>query len=454
MDIQEIRASEKNKNQVSIGNFLSSFISKRSQRIGKEIIVIGLGQAMAMVGGLVGVRILTELLNPKNYGQLALAMTMVAFTNKAVFGPISGGAMRYYASAAESRDANKYIDALKGIITSSIGILISVGGIIFFVLWLLIQPSWLMLGIFTLCFAIFSGLNSILNSIQNAARRRITVALHQGLASWSRFTFAAALIFLFNGASTSAMIGYSVAMIIVLSSQLFFFRKNSVINVLDESDSGSEISLWRKRILNYSWPFVIWSLVAWAQDASGRWALQFFGRFEEIGLYAVLYQLGVYPIILASTLILDLVAPILYEQAGDASNQERMDNVFNLNRKITFLVIAISGIVFVLSLLLHEIIFSILVAVEYRSVSWLFPIMIFSSGIFAASQSMSLFIMSETKTYRLIAPKVITAFAGILLSFLGAYSFGVAGVVAGYSLFTVFQFAWIAILVGLSRRKL
>ena len=63
--------------------------SSRFRRLGHEFFWITLGQAVAVSGALVGVRVLTGLLAPEAYGQLALGMTLATLVNQIVLGPLS-----------------------------------------------------------------------------------------------------------------------------------------------------------------------------------------------------------------------------------------------------------------------------------------------------------------------------------------------------------------------------
>jgi O-antigen/teichoic acid export membrane protein len=70
-----------------------------------------LGQLAAVSGALLGVRLLTELLDPAAYGELALAMTVATLVNQVLLGPIGGGITRFYAPAQEQSALGDYLRA-------------------------------------------------------------------------------------------------------------------------------------------------------------------------------------------------------------------------------------------------------------------------------------------------------------------------------------------------------
>ncbi len=202
-------------------------------------------------------------------------------------------------------------------------------------------------------------------------------------------------------------------------------------------------------IFRYSWPFAAWGLFTWLQLASDRWALEAFSNAEEVGRFAVLYQLGYYPISLATGMATQFLAPIFFQRAGDGTDVDRTTNVHRLSWQMSGLALGTTAVAVCLALLFHAQVFRLLVAPRYRSVSHLLPWMMLAGGAFAAGQAMSLSLMSQMKTRALIAPKVITALLGVLLNVGGAYWLGTTGLVAAAGIAAAVYLAWMA---ALSRR--
>lgn len=419
--------------------------SERFRRLSKEGFWIVLGQAMAVLGLLVGVRLLTELLDPAAYGELALGMTLATLVNQTVLGPLGNGATRFYAPAVEQGDLGGYLYAVRRLVLSATGIIVLL--MLFAVAGLLItgRTDWIAIATAALIFAILSGYSSILNGIQNAARQRSIVALHQGMESWARFLVAAGLILWLGASSAVAMLGYAIALIVVLGSQYVFFRK-----IIPRHITGADKEKgWQEQIWNYSWPFTTWGIFTWAQLASDRWALELFTTTQEVGLYAVLLQLGYYPISMATGMAMQFFAPIFYQRAGDASDSRRNANVNSLSLGLTVLALGVTGAAFVGALLFHAQIFLIFVAKEYGAVSYLLPWVILAGGVFAAGQTIALNLMSQMKTRTMMTAKIITALLGVTFNFAGAYWYGTTGIVIAGVSFSVSYFLW---MVALSKK--
>ena len=409
---------------------------------------IVLGQAAAIAGSLVGVRLLTELLAPAVYGELALGLTLAALVNQTVLGPLANGVTRFYAPAQEQMDLGGYLSAVRRlalmatvvvflIVLIAVAILIAAG-----------RGQWTGIAIAALAYATLSGHNAILNGIQNAARQRAIVALHQALESWARFLAAAGLVLWLGASSAVAMIGYAVGVVLVLASQYLFFRRS-----LHAYGAALDSMRWRSKIWRYSWPISIFGVFTWVQLASDRWALEAFETTREVGIFAALFQLGYYPMSMASTMATQFLAPIFYQRAGDASDSRRNADVSRLSWKLTALSLFATAAAFLLGLLFHRQIFRIFVAGEYAAVSYLLPWMLLAGGIFAAGQTIALNLMSQMRTRAMMGAKTATALAGVALNFAGAYWLGTAGIVIAAVLFSVLYFAWMAALSARSPQQ-
>jgi O-antigen/teichoic acid export membrane protein len=267
---------------------VKAIYSPRFRRLFKESFWIALGQEMAMLGLLVGVRLLTELLDPAAYGELALGLTVASLVNQIVFGPLGGGIIRIYAPAVEQGGFGSYLTAVRQLVCSATVIIALIALIAVVCLLVTGRTEWIAIAVAALIFATINGYNSILSGIQNAARQRSIVGLHQGFETWARFLVAAGFMLWLGVTSTVAIAGYAVAALMVLGSQYVFFRK---IKLRDISVSDNE-RIWREQIWKFSWPISIFGIFTWMQLVSDRWALEFFSTTQEVGLDAVLFQIG------------------------------------------------------------------------------------------------------------------------------------------------------------------
>jgi O-antigen/teichoic acid export membrane protein len=411
------------------------------RRISIEGFWILFGQAMAVVGSLMGVRLLTELMSPAAFGELALGLTAATLVHQIVIGPLSNGIIRFYAPSVEQRDLAGYIRASRGLTLSATWIILGPLAAAVGVLLLLQQARWIPITIAAFVFAALSGYNLILGGMQNAARQRAVMALHQAAESWARIILAVALLVWLGRTGEMAILGYSIAAALILASQLVFFRRIQ----MGAAPHSAGID-WRQKILQYSWPFATWGLFSWAQSASDRWALDYYGDTQVVGQYAVLYQLGYYPLSVLTIMTMQLLAPILYQRAGDATDPQRNARVEVLSWRLTYAALGLTVIMSLLAFMFHREVFSLFAAHAYGSVSHLLPWMFLAGGIFAAGQTMALNLMSQMRTNVMMSAKIVTALLGSLLNFVGACWWGTAGVVGAGVAFSVVYCLWMIVL--------
>lgn len=397
------------------------------RRLSKEALWIVLGQAAAVVGTLIGVRILTGLLRPAQYGELALGLTSATLVHQTITAPLGAGFSRFYAAAAEARDLHNYLKAFRRLTIAATAAVITLAAVL--TLWLLAigWVQWLGLGLASLVYAFVTGYSGIFNGIQNAARQRTVVALHQGMDACLRFLLAAGMILWLGRSSSIAMTGYVIGSLLVLISQFLFFWTlitRHQASVIDHAET------WSGRIWTYSWPFTVWGIFYWGQVASDRWSLATFDSPQDVGLYAVLFQLSYYPVSLSAGMAFQFLSPILFQRAGDATDARRKAHAEFLAQQITHFVLAITAVAFAAVFLLHDRIFAILVGSQYRRVSYLLPWALLTSGFFSAGQSIALRFMTRLQSHLLIPINVGIAVAGIAANFAGAFFAGINGVVS------------------------
>ena len=78
-------------------------------RIGSEASWVFGGQIGVAIGGLVGIKVLTHLLSPDEFGRFSIASTVILFVGANIFGPLGQGLMRYWSIVQDRNDLDNYI---------------------------------------------------------------------------------------------------------------------------------------------------------------------------------------------------------------------------------------------------------------------------------------------------------------------------------------------------------
>jgi len=420
-------------------------------RLGQEFTWILVGQAATVIGGLVGLRLLTDYLSPATFGEIALIMTIATLVNQTILGPLAGAALRFLSPAEEERTTYAYLQALWQLVlkvslwtllaTGLLGVGLAVYG----------RLDWSFYLVSAIIYALFTGYNQTLNGLQNALRQRKVVAWHAALGQWLQVGLVLLAVVWLGPTSGNAMMGYALAAFLVLPSQTYFFRRK-VLTLPGMQNQPTTLTVhgWRRKLRDYALPISGWGVFTWGQMSSDRWALQISASTSNVGYFAVLYRLGYYPITLITGLVTQLITPILFQKAGDATDASRMQTAVRVNQWLTLASLAITAVATVLAYFLHGPIFSILVAPEYRDISWLLPWIILTGGLFATGQIATISLLSEANTRRLIAPKIGTAVFATALNFAAAHWYGLAGVIFAGVISGLVYVVWI---VALTRRN-
>jgi len=413
----------------------------RIKRLAKEGSWIVIGQIAAVAGTLVLVRVLTEHLDPAQYGQLALGLTVAGLVNAVVMGGVTNGISRFYSIAAEKQDLVGYLHATRHLLAYATAAAVAIGLILMASLYWLGYSQWIGLAAAALVFSVLSGYNSTLSAIQNAARQRAIVAFHGGLDAWLKILLAVGVVLWLGASSTAVVIGYACSSLLITVSQLIFMRRT----IPQQQTRIPNRQQWMPQIWAYSLPFATWGIFGWAQQSSARWALEAFTTTETVGLYSVVTQLGYAPIQMVTGTALTFLTPILFARTGDAQSLDRNNNVRDLTKKLVLLGFCLTAFAVLVAAVLHSYIFHLLVNDSYFSVSYFLPWAVLAGGIFSVAQLYASRVMALLMSKKIIAASIGSSIIGIAAAIVGTYYFSLAGAVVSMVVHAISYFLWIVI---------
>jgi O-antigen/teichoic acid export membrane protein len=406
-------------------------------RLTDEAFWIVLGQVAVVLGSLASVRVLTGLLDPSLYGQLALAITMAALANQTLMGGVANAIGRYYSIAEEDNDLKGYVaDALR-LLTAACGVVVAVGLVLCIILLFTRSTAWIAPILILIPLAILNGFNVCLNSLQNAARQRAVVSWHGGMEAWLKIAFAVVGITVLGPTLSAVLLGFTCSSALVLISQLAFLRRSLNVSLLDDLLRPTPRSGWTKELFRFAWPFSSWGLFTWAQQSSDRWALAVFASVASVGQYNVAYQLGYTPILMATNMCTTLLGPVFFSKAGSGEDELRKVSARQSIWGTTCAAAALTLLAFVLAFAVREPLFRILVSEPFLASSAYFPWLVLGGGLFATGQMLTMQHLAELKPSALVGLKILTAILGCIAAFAGAFSMGTWGVVGAVMFFGV-----------------
>jgi O-antigen/teichoic acid export membrane protein len=412
----------------------------RIKRLAKEGGWIVAGQIVAVAGALVLVRVLTEHLDPAQYGQLALGLTIAGLVNQVAMGGVASGIGRFYSISLEKGDLWGYLRAsnrLMGYATlgsSAIALVMMVG------LFLTGQMHWLGMAAAVLLFSIMSGYNSALGGIQNAARQRAIVALHGCMDAWLKIGLTVGVVLWLGSSSTAVVIGYALSALLVIVSQLFFLRR--LLRRHGGNTHNSNTEDWVRQMWLFSWPMAVGGLFNWGYYASQRWALELFSTTSQVGQFYALTQIAYSPISMAGAMFLSFLTPVLFARAGVGTDHDRLRNTQRVIIRIALIGFGFTLLIAGISFFIHDIIFRLLVATEYRQMSIYMPYVILSAGILQVSQTLGNILAIENKTIKFLRLSVIGNGGIAMLSIYFTSRWGIAGLITSMAIGATIHLIW------------
>ncbi len=406
------------------------------------------GQAGTAIAGLIGIKLLTHVLSPGEFGRLAIANTIVALIGTNIFGPLSQGVMRFWAISKDRgnldafyRISNRY--ARYAIYIVSLLIIMSSP------LLLSKDASWAVLLTLSLVVGAVTGWLGLRISVFTAARKRKQIALLNIGNSFLRPVIAALLIILIASNASWALVGYFLAtfMALLIAERIYRHTVSETASSTIESSKASFSSKkLGKEILSFSWPFFVWGIFGWVYLSSDRWALQTFCGAKVVGAFVVVSQLAVYPLIFGSGFLSTFFTPIAFQRVGDLANRQ---NVSSANKLLGVMTgIYVLGVVILISLffLFHYSLVLLISNLQYAKFSFLLPWLTAAWGLFYLGQVLSAFGMLANNSKIYIMPKLVSAIVAGGSTFYLASKIGPVGVVYGLATAGFVYALWCAII--------
>ena len=425
-------------------------LKSKIKQLSFEGLIVSTGKFAGALGSLFIVYILTNNLSPDEYGILNLAMTFSIIINQLLIGPFGAGSIRFFAASVEHKEPNRYVAIIFKIIRK-INILIAIIGIFLIVAvsFMKTEVDWTYSIIAVVLFTIGSSYYSIFTGLFLALKKQVTVSLFQGLEPWVKAIFAFICILIFGGSGLIALVGYVIGIAIIAITQKSLFAK---IKFEDDSEQRDEVG-WEKRVLNYSYPFVIWGVFTAVHLVSDRWVLKTFATLSDVGMYSVVYQLGYFPVILIMSVLVQVITPYFYQMAGIGLDVQRMQKVRSVCKYLLIIPLVLTCFIALALYIMQGFIFTYIVSPEYAQVGYLLPYISIAAGLFATGEATTLILQSESKSSILIRPKVFTAILGVILNAIGGITFGIKGIVFALIIYALIYVLWIQRLINISSKE-
>ena len=403
---------------------------ERGLKLRTELAWVVMGQMLGFVGSFIGIKVLTNVLGPKGYGELALGLTIAGLFNMYLYGPLANVVARFYAIYRERQELGLYFAVLKqthGWLALSLTLLAGLAGLL---LWPWLGAQWALIGLAATLYGVVAGINASYISLQSAIRQRQVVALHQGADVWLRTGLSILLLTVAGANGFSALSGYVLGTLLITVSQALFARRNGEIagGWKAPAPDRERLRLCRREFAGYAASFMVFSGFAAISMYADRWIIQGLYNTRDVGIYAAIGQIALAPANLTNAMINQLMVPIIFEHAGSMTTFEQQQKSDRLILQTFFIAAFLNSIMIVTALFLHREIVSLFTSisfVDYSSTLW---IILTGCSIFNLGQILSIKGSCFNRPNIYFIPKLLQSVSFVGLAYILGKQYELVGV--------------------------
>ncbi|MBI2311635.1 MAG: oligosaccharide flippase family protein [Betaproteobacteria bacterium] len=304
----------------------ASRIYRRFAHVRKEAGWVVAGQVLAFAGSLAAVKVLTNVMPPESYGELALGLSIAGLITMFLFGPLGQVVLRFYSVCLDRGHLAPYFQVLQRLHLQALALLMIACVPVAAATYAMSGASWAWLAGAAILFGVVSGLQGSLQSLFSAMRERKACALFQAADVWLRLAFALLIIRWAGTRGYWAMAGYLLGAVAVVALQIAAVRGRHSPNAGKSGEKPGRIKELEAEFLAYGLPFVSFAGLAAISQYADRWLLQAFWSEQQVGIYAALYQVASAPLILTMGVVSQLIIPVVFARAGGLTEKARLSS--------------------------------------------------------------------------------------------------------------------------------
>ncbi len=395
-------------------------IQKHSS-IGAEFGWVMAGQLLSMIGGLVTIKLLSNLLSKAEFGVYALLFAVVSFLSSVLYTPLGQVNMRFLVLAQQGGFARRLKSEQFTLL-----LLISVLSV------LVLVPAAFMLKTYTgagfqtylalVLLALAMGIQSSQQFQLMAFRLRREASAAQMIGAIARPLAVFGVIFLSGENALSATYGLALGFFVLALAQSHFLAPpwKAAIEADKQQKSQDETSHTGYRdYLSYGSVYALIGLVTIIVLSADRWILSFWGSIEQVAIYAALMQVALAPTAFGFGVLNRAAGPIFFK-SSDSSKQQQVHQF----RLLLYFWIGACLVMFLFTWLFHYYIVLLLTNSSYAVYSYLLPWMVLGLLLERTAQVLEMkgSMMLKTGIYvfpRLLIIALVPLFEFVFLYYLG-----------------------------------
>ena len=398
-------------------------LSDFKKRLLKEGAWSTFGRVLGALGLLVGVRLLTEVVEKEVYGTVSLLVGVMTLGLNLLVTPYILAGQRLHSEAALSGDLPRLRQAIVGTLRWTITALAAATLLAGAVCSRLTEISYWAFAVLA-AFLVVQAVRSLDLYLLIAARRQKENSIWQAAEAWAKPALAIVFVLVLGATPQSVLLGYGLAVGGVLLGFLLLGLPRE--GVADGQGPMAPNAKLRADIRRYATPLIPLALVGWVNTLSDRYMIGGLLSLGDVGVYSATYGLIGMPFLIAGGAITQALFPP-YFQAVSAGNTGRERNLLNAWLLTTVLVCAggAAAVYF-----LRHIIAAILLAAEYRGGAALMSWIAAGIGLQAVAQVFENVLFAYKRTSWVLLQHSAGAAVCLLSVFVLIRKFGLIGAAA------------------------
>ena len=358
-----------------------------------------------MVGGLLTIKLLSNMLSIEAFGRYALLFSVVTFLVAVLYTPLGQVNLRFAIIAQKDSALLGYLALQRRIFIVISGLsLLSLAGAGF---WFGQSGFWAMLAL-----TLAMGVQVTQQYLLMAFRKRRENGIAQLVGAVTRPAAVFLAIYLAGSDEVNAIYGLALGFLSITVVQIFYARKLP-------AETG-ELSFGVPNIAKYGGTYMLIGLVTITVFAADRWVLSLNGSLAQVAIYAALMQVALAPVAFSHAVLTRLVAPVFFK-TGRAG-------------QFRLLLLVWAGICVVVlgaAVAFPVLIVTILTNAEYAQYAYLLPWMVAGLMLERTAQVLEMKGSMQLRTGIYIAPRVAVVILVPVLELLVFHYWGFDWLVAG-----------------------
>jgi O-antigen/teichoic acid export membrane protein len=387
-----------------------------------------LGQIASATGALVGVRVLTEVLEPEVFGSVTLVTGVVALALGISSGGIMQAILRMYPECSRSGTLN-LLRAASAETLRTVTLWLAGTVAIVCLAYSIATRGNAWSSVLVPGLLIIETARLYQTTLLNAARRQRLMASWTGSESWVRVVFAVGMVYL-AGASTEAVLAGYFLGTVALWACFLKATKASGPGTDGTQSPGScpvkrheELQKMKAQSIRYAKPLVPLGVLGWLSGQADRYIIAGLLGLTSAGQYGAIYGLVSRPFLLAGASMELIFRQVLYESvSSDDLRQARGVLSEWLGIVGVFGVLGVVGFS-----IFHPRIAAILLAQPYRDGAYLMPWIAAGYCLLLFAQVIERVCYATKETGAVLVVQTAGAGSSILLSTIGVLRSGLFG---------------------------